>query len=407
MLSLCIQVFAVLVVCAADTEKRDISDTFRTWNMVDQRLQEQLAVVYKEMESLKNEQVVMKQKQEALSQALPYCSQKPIDTDVEMNLTSLQTGSSHQLYTLTQGEDGVEGSGEDDSGADLDPCFHYTVLDQAWRATNYSTKNVACDNRVQWKGWYRLFYRGKTIQMPERCVKKEMCGTHAPLWLVGGHPRVRDGVVTRKVCGNWRDNCCLFKSPPIQVKACRGNYYVYKFVKPVACHLAYCADINTLVCGKCKKSESCVSRDKITWLCKKNQMRVKANIHFFATYPANISGKVNKIVYRKVYVNQGGAFDSRSGIFRAPVSGVYQFFFSTQTGGSGETVLWLVVNNYWVAVSQSNVQGSNSVGNLSTYMTTLRKGATVYVTHNRGRSWANSASNTIAFGGSLLMVRKI
>lgn len=385
------------------------------------------------------------------------------------------SGSSHLPYTLTQGEDGVEGSGEDDSGADLDPCFHYTVLDQAWRATNYSTKNVACDNRVQWKGWYRLFYRGKTIQMPERCVRKEMCGTHAPLWLVGGHPRLRDGVVTRKVCGNWRDNCCLFKSPPIQVKACRGNYYVYKFVKPVACHLAYCAgkmwctqalitkikkilciywllhtilsDVNTLVCGKCKKSESCVSRDKITWLCKKNQMRgepflfinnheimlgsvviiitiiylliqimehfpslwsvVKANIHFFATYPANISGKVNKIVYRKVYVNQGGAFDSRSGIFRAPVSGVYQFFFSTQTGGSGETDLWLVVNNYWVAVSHSNVQGSNSVGNLSTYMTTLRKGATVYVTHNRGRSWANSASNTIAFGGSLLMVRKI
>ncbi|KAL0179376.1 hypothetical protein M9458_024818, partial [Cirrhinus mrigala] len=50
-----------------------------------------------------------------------------------------------------------------------------------------------------------------------------------------------------------------------------------------------------------------------------------------------------------------------------------------------------------------NVQSPSSVGNLSTYMTTLRKGTTVYVTHNRGRSWANSASNTIVFGGSLLM----
>ncbi|XP_051770200.1 uncharacterized protein LOC127523490 [Ctenopharyngodon idella] len=406
MLSLCIQVFAVLVVCSADTDKRDISYTFRAWN-IDQPLKEQLAVVYKEMESLKREQAVMKQKQEALSQALPYCSQKPIDTDVEMNLTSLQTGSSHLPYTLTQGEDGAEGSSVDDSDEALDPCFHYSVLDQAWRATNYSSKKVACDRNVQWNGWYRLFYRGKTIQMPEKCVKKEMCGTHAPLWLVGGHPRIRDGVVTRKVCGNWRDNCCLFKSPPIQVKACKGNYYVYKFVKPEACHLAYCADINTLVCGKCKKSESCISRDKITWMCKKNKMRVKANVHFFATYPASISGKVNTIVYRKVYVNQGEAFDARTGVFRAPFSGVYQFFFSTQTGGSGTTDLWLVVNNYWVAVSHSNVQGSNSVGNLSTYMTTLRKGATVYVTQNRGKSWATGASNTIAFGGSLLMVRKI
>ncbi|XP_067285808.1 uncharacterized protein [Pseudorasbora parva] len=407
MLSLCIQVFAVLVVCAADTENRDISYTFKAWNMVDQNLQEQLAVMYKEMKSMKLEQAVMKQKQEALSQALPYCSQKPVDIDVEINMTSLQTDSSRLLYTLTVGEDGFEGSGEDDSDEALDPCNHYSVLNQDWRATNYSTKNVVCDRGVQWKGWYRLFYRGKTIQMPERCVKKEMCGTHSPLWLVGGHPRIRDGVVTRKVCGNWKNNCCFFKSPPIQVKACRGNYYVYKFVKPVACHLAYCADINTLVCGKCKKSESCISRDKITWMCKKNKRRVKANVHFFATYPASISGKVNRIVYRRVFVNQGGAFNTRTGIFRAPVSGVYQFFFSTQTGGSGETDLWLVVNNYWVAVSRSNVQGPNSVGNLSTYMTTLRKGATVYVTHNRGRSWANSASSTIAFGGSLLMVRKI
>ncbi len=46
------------------------------------------------------------------------------------------------------------------------------------------------------------FYRGKPIQMPERCVRKEMCGTHAPLWLVGGHPRIRDGVGHPK--GVWK-----------------------------------------------------------------------------------------------------------------------------------------------------------------------------------------------------------
>lgn len=112
-------------------------------------------------------------------------------------------------------------------------------------------------------------------------------------------------------------------------------------------------------------------------------------------------------MYRKEYVNQGNAFDTRTGIFKAPVSGVYQFFFSTQNGGNGATDLWLVVNNYSVAMSHSNVQGNSSVGNLSTYMTTLRKGATVYVSHNRGRSWASSASNTIVFGGSLLMERII
>lgn len=33
-----------------------------------------------------------------------------------------------------------------------DPCFHYTVLDQAWRATNTTSKFKMCDRNVKWKG---------------------------------------------------------------------------------------------------------------------------------------------------------------------------------------------------------------------------------------------------------------
>lgn len=130
-------------------------------------------------------------------------------------------------------------------------------------------------------------------------------------------------------------------------------------------------------------------------------------MHFFAANPGSLSGKVNRIQYRKVYVNVGGALNRRTGVFRAPVNGIYQFFFSTQVGMSGlKTDLWLVVNGYWVAVSHTHVSVSNTVGNLSTYMTTLRRGALVYVTHNCGNSWANSASNTIVFGGSLLLAQR-
>lgn len=129
-------------------------------------------------------------------------------------------------------------------------------------------------------------------------------------------------------------------------------------------------------------------------------------MHFFAANPGSLSGKVNRIQYRKVYVNVGGALNRHTGVFRAPVNGIYQFFFSTQVGTSGlKTDLWLVVNGYWVAVSHTHVSVSNTVGNLSTYMTTLRRGALVYVTHNCGNSWANSASNTIVFGGSLLLAQ--
>lgn len=138
--------------------------------------------------------------------------------------------------------------------------------------------------------------------MPERCVPVNKCGTHSPLWLAGKHPRRRDGIVKRKVCGHWKKRCCAFRSTPIRVKKCRGNYYVYQFTKPSSCYLAYCAgtsktgttlqlllpvvhckclqltfptrsfqDVNTLVCGRCRRNQSCVSRDKINWRCKRKK----------------------------------------------------------------------------------------------------------------------------------------
>ncbi|KAK7135071.1 hypothetical protein R3I93_018239 [Phoxinus phoxinus] len=100
-----------------------------------------------------------------------------------------------------------------------------------------------CDAAVSWNGWYRLFIQGQSVHMPDSCVDQRSCGTHAPLWLNGGHPTVEDGVVTRAVCGHWSNNCCHFQSNTIKVKACPGNYYVYEFVSPIGCYLTYCADV--------------------------------------------------------------------------------------------------------------------------------------------------------------------
>lgn len=239
--------------------------------------------------------------------------------------------------------------------------------------------------------------------MPERCVPVNKCGTHSPLWLAGPHPKRQNGIVTRKVCGHWKKNCCAFRSTPIQIKKCKGNYYVYRFTKPTACYLAYCADINTLVCGRCRRNQTCVSRDKINWRCKRKKRLSARKIHFFASFPGQLSGKVNRIKYSKVLVNVGRGFDRRSGVFRAPVKGIYQFFFSSQTANTSlKTDLWLVVNGYWVSVLSTRIPRISSVGGLTTYMTFLRKGSVVYVTQNSGRSWANAASTTITFGGSLL-----
>lgn len=121
-----------------------------------------------------------------------------------------------------------------------DPCYDYTSLDDSWRATDNYYNNYMCDYNVNWNGWYRLFYYGHSVQMPESSVGSDMCGTPHPLWLNGPHPQLEDGVVTRQVCGStWIDGCG-YKSHPIQVKACPGNYYVYEFVKPTFCG-SYCA----------------------------------------------------------------------------------------------------------------------------------------------------------------------
>ncbi|XP_052406971.1 uncharacterized protein LOC127952514 isoform X1 [Carassius gibelio] len=126
----------------------------------------------------------------------------------------------------------------------VDPCYNYNSLNETWRATNnsYNSSNIRCDYL---QGWYRLFYNGQSAQMPESCVNQYMCGTYIPMWLNGSHPRLEDGVVTRQVCGSGWSDCCTYRSLPIQVKACPGNYYVYEFVRPVTCG-AYCADISKL-----------------------------------------------------------------------------------------------------------------------------------------------------------------
>ncbi|KAL6482073.1 hypothetical protein MHYP_G00101530 [Metynnis hypsauchen] len=82
--------------------------------------------------------------------------------------------------------------------------------------------------------------------MPDSCVNRSTCGTDVTLWLNGSHPQIEDGIVTRGVCGGSGSDCCYYRSTPIRVKACPGNYYVYEFVRPDSCVAAYCADVNTI-----------------------------------------------------------------------------------------------------------------------------------------------------------------
>lgn len=70
------------------------------------------------------------------------------------NMSFTQAGT----HVLTYGSHDHDDEEEEEDGEEKslrrrgDPCFHYTVLDQAWRATNTTSKFKMCDRQVKWKG---------------------------------------------------------------------------------------------------------------------------------------------------------------------------------------------------------------------------------------------------------------
>ncbi|KAI1231608.1 hypothetical protein IHE44_0007682 [Lamprotornis superbus] len=145
----------------------------------------------------------------------------------------------------------------------LDPCSAYISLNEPWRNTehriNGSHGQPTCDSGIDGE-WYR-FTGMAGDAMPTFCIAENHCGTHAPIWMNGSHPRPADGVVRRQACASFSGNCCLWNAT-IQVKACPGGYYVYHLTKPSVCFHAYCGhfyDICDVVdCqGPCLDTSDC------------------------------------------------------------------------------------------------------------------------------------------------------
>ena len=98
---------------------------------------------------------------------------------------------------------------------------------------------LKCDQKDLTKGWYRFMDQAGS-QIAAKCVPKHHCGTHAPGWMQGSHPTRAQGLVTRKVCYHWNNNCCQW-SNNIRVRNC-GGFYVYELDKTPVCHLRYCGN---------------------------------------------------------------------------------------------------------------------------------------------------------------------
>lgn len=131
-------------------------------------------------------------------------------------------------------------------------------------------------------------------------------------------------------------------------------------------------------------------------------------MHFFAAYPSELRGFVYTIPFSDVVLNRGSAFDEISGVFTAPVSGIYQFFMSFQSGRNHDNNEWhLKVNGVTEVVCLSQVNLWSTVGSLCNYMAELNQGDQVTVSQVKGFAWAATGSRTITFSGSLLMPKPV
>ena len=119
---------------------------------------------------------------------------------------------------------------------EMDPqCKTYKTLNEADRNVSQSGK-VICDTALN-NSWYRFLPPAGTM-MPTASVAKYKCSTHAPGWIQGTHPSLKDGIVSRKVCFHWSSNTCQWSSQ-ISVLNC-ATYYIYKLPKAPVCNLRYC-----------------------------------------------------------------------------------------------------------------------------------------------------------------------
>ena len=123
------------------------------------------------------------------------------------------------------------------SGTNKPECFQHMVIDDDSRRVGSKHTHDRCDSDLA-EGWYR-FINGK--RMSEQCAKGHACNTDNPGWLVGGHPSVSAGRVTRQVCfgGKSSSSCVCSFDTYITVRNC-GSFYVYKLKPTPSCYLRYC-----------------------------------------------------------------------------------------------------------------------------------------------------------------------
>ncbi|XP_030286578.1 complement C1q-like protein 4 [Sparus aurata] len=108
--------------------------------------------------------------------------------------------------------------------------------------------------------------------------------------------------------------------------------------------------------------------------------------------------KDTTLAFNKVYTNIGDAYDSCTGVFTAPVTGVYYFTFFYHAGGKHKARLTLFQNSEMIVKSSDHQTGSDGADNGgNAVVLQLQQGDQVYVSMPANHHvWATSISTSFS-----------
>ncbi|XP_051736551.1 complement C1q-like protein 2 [Ctenopharyngodon idella] len=108
------------------------------------------------------------------------------------------------------------------------------------------------------------------------------------------------------------------------------------------------------------------------------------------------------LVYKKVFVNEGGAYNPTTGIFTAPVKGVYFFSVSGRHRSNRLMDLRLIRNGQPMVYVINHPLGERYESTANSFSLNLEKGDHVYV-RLRHNTWVfNNENDLTSFAGHLL-----
>ncbi|XP_062590172.1 uncharacterized protein LOC134251774 [Saccostrea cucullata] len=135
-----------------------------------------------------------------------------------------------------------------------------------------------------------------------------------------------------------------------------------------------------------------------------NHCDLKKKVGFTVGMPSSSSSwSSDVLVFSKVITNSGGGYNANTGIFTAPVAGMYQFFVTVISYGSQDIYLYIAVNGNTKVTAAAEAKSS------STYQTgtnmllvNLNQGDTVWIKRYTGTGYYSDNTPITTFSGVLL-----